>query len=85
MRELPTPTLPFADLLPQRGSLHRRSEEHGEKRGPPLVSWARHQDVVREAQQLRYQVFATGMGARLPQSVAGHDDLRRISRRRGRP
>jgi putative hemolysin len=29
------------------------------------VSWARHQDEVREAQGLRYQVFAVEMGARL--------------------
>lgn len=73
MRELPTPTLPFADLLPPRGSLHRRSEAPADGRGPLLVSWARHQDEVREAQQLRYQVFAVGMGARLPQPVPGHD------------
>jgi len=37
------------------------------------VSWARHLDEVREAQRLRYQVFATEMGARLPQPVPGHD------------
>ncbi|MEY4980362.1 MAG: hypothetical protein RLZZ352_2632 [Pseudomonadota bacterium] len=37
------------------------------------VSWARHQDEVREAQRLRYQVFAGEMGARLPQPIAGHD------------
>ena len=27
------------------------------------VTWARHQDEVREAQRLRYQVFAGEMGA----------------------
>lgn len=37
------------------------------------VSWARHQDEVREAQRLRFQVFADEMGARLPQKLAGHD------------
>lgn len=37
------------------------------------VSWARHQDEVREAQRLRYLVFAGEMGARLPQPIAGHD------------
>lgn len=37
------------------------------------VSWARHLDEVREAQRLRYEVFASEMGARLPQKLAGHD------------
>jgi len=37
------------------------------------VSWARHQDEVREAQRLRHQVFAGEMGARLPSALAGHD------------
>jgi putative hemolysin len=37
------------------------------------VSWAKHLDEVREAQQLRYQVFAGEMGAVLPKTVPGHD------------
>ncbi|MDB5828844.1 MAG: ornithine-acyl-ACP acyltransferase [Variovorax sp.] len=37
------------------------------------TQWARHQDEVREAQRLRYQVFAGEMGARLNTSLAGHD------------
>jgi putative hemolysin len=37
------------------------------------VSWARHQDEVREAQKLRFDVFATEMGARLSTLVPGHD------------
>ncbi|WP_243855334.1 GNAT family N-acetyltransferase [Aquabacterium sp. A08] len=37
------------------------------------VSWARHQDEVREAQRLRHAVFADEMGARLPQTLPGHD------------
>ena len=37
------------------------------------VSWARHQDEVRAAQRLRFDVFATEMGARLSTSIAGHD------------
>ena len=37
------------------------------------VSWAKHQDEVREAQRLRYSVFAQEMGARLPVTLAGHD------------
>jgi putative hemolysin len=37
------------------------------------VSWAKHQDEVREAQRLRYTVFANELGARLPKTIAGHD------------
>jgi putative hemolysin len=37
------------------------------------VSWARHQDEVRAAQRLRFDVFATEMGARLSTPIAGHD------------
>ena len=41
--------------------------------GKILVGWARHQDEVRSAQRLRYQVFAVEMGARLPHTLPGHD------------
>lgn len=37
------------------------------------VGWARHLDEVREAQRLRYAVFAEEMGARLPRTLPGHD------------
>jgi len=37
------------------------------------VAWAKHQDEVRQAQRLRYQVFADEMGARLDTPVPGHD------------
>lgn len=37
------------------------------------VAWARHEDEVREAQRLRFQVFAQEMGARLTTPIAGHD------------
>jgi putative hemolysin len=39
------------------------------------VVWARHEDEVRQAQKLRYQVFAGEMGARLPAHAdfPGHD------------
>jgi len=37
------------------------------------VSWARHQDDVRAAQRLRYEVFAGEMGARLSTTLEGHD------------
>jgi putative hemolysin len=37
------------------------------------VSWAKHQDEVREAQRLRFDVFATEMGASLKTPTPGHD------------
>ena len=83
MKELPTPTLDLSPVNLPRGSLHPRSivtasSLVGEAAGTPEaggidVSWARHLDEVREAQQLRYSVFATEMGARLPQHLPGHD------------
>lgn len=79
MKELPIPTLALSQVLLPRGSLHRSPP--APLRPPPAetpvsglrVAWAVHQDEVREAQRLRYQVFAGEMGARLPQSVPGHD------------
>ena len=41
--------------------------------GKITVSWAKHTDEVREAQRLRYAVFATEMGARLDTTLLGHD------------
>jgi putative hemolysin len=37
------------------------------------VTWARHLDEVRESQELRFDVFAGEMGARLQTPVAGYD------------
>ncbi|WP_082680260.1 GNAT family N-acetyltransferase [Paucibacter sp. KCTC 42545] len=81
MRDLPLPTLPFSDLRPKPQKLaeqhsHARQQPHSplapieldSKRAAPArldVSWARSEDEVREAQALRYQVFAEEMGARL--------------------
>ena len=42
-------------------------------RGGVSVAWARHQDEVRQAQRLRYDVFAGEMGARLATRLDGHD------------
>ena len=41
--------------------------------GKITVSWARHQDEVRQAQRLRYRVFALEMGATLGGNLPGHD------------
>ena len=40
---------------------------------PYQIQWARHLDEVREAQRLRYQVFALEMGARLKSDLPEHD------------
>ncbi len=76
MKELPTPTLELSPLALPRGSLHPGLDATppvSESKGGIEVAWARHQDEVREAQRLRYEVFAGEMGARLPKTVPGHD------------
>ncbi|MFD0668576.1 GNAT family N-acetyltransferase [Ramlibacter sp. MAHUQ-53] len=74
MKELPTPTMPLSPISLPRGSLHRgdRQQAAGGP-GAIAVAWARHQDEVREAQRLRFDVFAGEMGARLNTPQAGHD------------
>lgn len=82
MRELPNPTFALSPLCLPRGLLHR--PESGDCRpiatepvvaehGPLVVTWAKHQDEVRQAQRLRYQVFALEMGARLSNTLPEHD------------
>lgn len=89
MKELPTPTLDLSPIALPRGSLHLQSPLCGElapARTNGLagngtqaasqgitVAWARHLDEVREAQQLRYSIFAGEMGAVLPKTMPGHD------------
>ena len=82
MKELPNPTFALSPVaMPQviRGSLCQSGhavDATAVQRpavGKISVSWARHQDEVRAAQRLRYQVFAVEMGATLPIAVAGHD------------
>ena len=84
VKELPTPTYALSPPAPPphmpRGSLHARGGQaaFGAPEPAPagsglLVTWARHQDEVRAAQRLRYQVFVGEMGARLPETLPGHD------------
>lgn len=74
MNELPTPTLPLSPVSLPRGSLHREGPVSAPMDRHALsVSWARHQDEVREAQRLRHAVFAGEMGARLSSPIEGHD------------
>jgi putative hemolysin len=77
MRDLPQPTLPLADLRPHRNPVPTTPRT---ARTAPVerfsVAWAKHQDEVREAQRLRYQVFGEEMGAQLacaPGTPAGLD------------
>jgi putative hemolysin len=87
MRELPSPFMPLSELHAQTapwGSLHRGSEETAGSRAAILdeplafeVIWARDEDDVREAQQLRYRVFVEEMGARLSTATGcpAHHDI----------
>ncbi len=67
MISLVTPSL--ASPEPCRGA--RPMLTPGE--GKITVEWAKHLDEVREAQRLRYDVFATEMGARISTTLPGHD------------
>ncbi len=82
MKELPVPTFALSPAALPRGSLHPRSNAQNAVRDATVVNqkgnaiqvvWARHLDEVREAQRLRYAVFAGEMGARLNCPVADHD------------
>ena len=79
MKEIPNPTFDLSPVQLPRGSLHPRSNQAQVDFLPRRVqstiqvSWAQHQDEVREAQRLRYSVFATELGARLPKTIEGHD------------
>ena len=76
MKELPNPTFALSPVHLPRGSLHPVSQQDlapGQNKVGIVVSWAEHEDEVREAQRLRYEVFAAEMGARLNTAVPGHD------------
>ncbi len=79
MKELPSPTFALSPISLPRGSLHLAQPNPAQgfsapaARGAVKVGWARHQDEVREAQRLRFEVFGTEMGARLSAKVPGHD------------
>ena len=81
MKELPNPTFDISPISLPRGSLHQpHSTINGANQitvsmGVPVeragieVAWAKHQSEVREAQRLRYDIFATEMGARIKLSL----------------
>lgn len=88
MQELPNPMFPLSQLgarpafwrappstqLPAPVPVAPIAVEAPKPAGQGItVSWARHQDDVRAAQRLRYDVFAGEMGARLTTTLEGHD------------
>lgn len=79
MKELPNPTFALSPLNLPRGSLHQRSTEVAQASVADVapagieVAWAKHLHEVRQAQRLRYEVFAGEMGARLSTTLPGHD------------
>lgn len=65
MRELPTPTLPFASLsLESARRKLPRAAETVTSEFRLRAAWARTEDELREAQRLRFSVFAEEMGDR---------------------
>ncbi|MEI8169241.1 MAG: GNAT family N-acyltransferase [Rhodoferax sp.] len=84
MKELPNPTFALSPLSLPKG-LFRRTKTHSHLQGSiqtttPLVertslavSWAKNADEVKQAQRLRFKVFAEEMGARLDTPLPGHD------------
>jgi putative hemolysin len=77
MKELPNPTFPLSPITVPRGWFQKPQHKAQAVAQPAksglIVSWARHQDEVRQAQRLRYSIFAGEMGARLSTPLAGHD------------
>jgi putative hemolysin len=74
--------MPLSLIDMPRGSLHPHDTETQKNNLPNQtpstrpslsVEWAKHQDEVREAQRLRYDVFVTEMGARLKETIPEHD------------
>jgi putative hemolysin len=80
-----TPTTPVAAVSLRTASpIHKQPIEATQqslkgasapvtKASPIAVQWATTQDDMRAAQRLRYQVFASELGAQLSTNVPGHD------------
>lgn len=79
MKEIPNQAISLSPAMQTSGVLFR-SDTPGISvptsavgRGGIRVSWAQHEDEVRAAQKLRFDVFAGEMGAQLPCKLEGHD------------
>lgn len=83
MKELPSPTFPLSSFALPKGFIQRTQQyfkpvapQHATSDAPRsglVVTWAKHNDEVRQAQRLRFKVFAEEMGARLDTTSPGHD------------
>ncbi len=82
MKELPSPTFPLSGITWPKGLLRMPAQSAVSANETPVaaatpggivVSWAKHSDEVRQAQRLRFNVFAGEMGARLDTTSPGHD------------
>lgn len=78
MNDVPSSTIPLSPVAWHQGLLHGQDRSGGTVIAAPgragvEVAWARHLEEVREAQRLRYDVFAKEMGARLKSPIAEHD------------
>jgi putative hemolysin len=82
VKELPNPTFAFSPVSLPKGLRQRSLSFFSGSRAAPAapvepaaltVSWAKHADEIRQAQRLRFRVFADEMGARLNTTVPGHD------------
>lgn len=63
----------FRDNTSSIPELKQSSTTAHESKTNIVTTWARHLSEVREAQKLRYQVFAIEMGASLPNILSGYD------------
>ena len=82
MKELPNPTFALSPVSLPKGLRYRTLSLFSGSSSTPVapvehgalsVSWAKHGDEIRQAQRLRFRVFADEMGARLSTTVPGHD------------
>jgi putative hemolysin len=82
MKELPNPTFALSPMTLPKGLRLKSLSFFGDRKAKPVapiergsltVSWAKHADEIRQAQRLRYRVFADEMGARLNTTSAGLD------------
>lgn len=78
MNESPSLHLPLLSVSLSAGEPGRTDGKSSvsplvQVQGNVQVGWARHLDEVRQAQRLRFDVFAAEMGARLSTTLPGHD------------
>ena len=77
MKDSPSPTFSLSPKLLSGGALQFEAAStiavSPASRSGIRVSWAQHEDEVRAAQKLRFDVFAGEMGAQLACKLPGHD------------